>query len=385
MPPLTWPQPPEPRNVLAVPRYLLLNGPNLNLLGIREPETYGSTTFAELEELCRGWAAELDSELDSFQSNHEGELIDRLQEARTTHDGVVFNAGAFTHTSYALADAITAVDLPTVEVHISNVMEREAWRRTSVMGPACVGSVYGRGIEGYRWGMRLLHHRREWTPETVHYGESDDQVIDIRRPSTPGPHPAVVLVHGGFWRHMWTRDTMDGIAVDLARRGFLTANVEYRRVGAGGGWPQSVDDVRNAIGHILDHEDVTETAVIGHSAGAHLAFLAASQVDLLAVSLGGVLDMKAAVETGLGGNAAAAFLGDADPRDASPLIHPPTRTLVVHGADDDRVPLDQARAFAAAIPTTLIELPDTGHFEFLERSSDAWATVLDELTRQLSR
>lgn len=370
-----------------MPRYLLLNGPNLNLLGVREPETYGSTTFVELEELCREWAAELDSELDSFQSNHEGELIDRLQEARTTHDGVVFNAGAFTHTSYALADAITAVALPTVEVHISNVMEREDWRRTSVIGPACVGAVYGRGIDGYRWGMRLLHHRLEWTPETIHYGESADQVIDIRRPSTPGPHPAVVFVHGGFWRHMWSRDTMDGLAVDLARRGFLTANVEYRRVGTGGGWPQSVDDVRNAIGHFLDHEDVTETAVIGHSAGAHLAFLAASQTerDLLAVSLGGVLDMKTAVETGLGGNAASTFLTGADPEDASPLTDPPARTVVVHGLNDDRVPVEQARAFADAVPTILIELPDTGHFEFLERSSDAWATVLNELTRQLSR
>lgn len=368
-----------------MPRYLLLNGPNLNLLGVREPEMYGSTTFVELENLCRDWAAELDSELDSFQSNHEGELIDRLQAARTTHDGVVFNAGAFTHTSYALADAITAVHLPTVEVHISNVMEREVWRRTSVIGPACVGAVYGRGIDGYRWGMRLLHHHLEWTPDTSPYGDDPDQIIDIRRPPNPGPHPAVVLVHGGFWRHMWTRDTMDGVAVDLARRGFLTANVEYRRVGAGGGWPQTLDDVQHAIEHVLAEEQVTEVAVIGHSAGAQLAFLTASRSprDLLAVSLGGVLDMRAAVEHGLGANAAEAFLAGAQPEDASPILHPPARSVVIHGTNDDRVPVDHARAFADAVPTTLIELPNTGHFEFLERSSDAWAAVIAEVGRHL--
>lgn len=367
-----------------MPRYLLLNGPNLNLLGIREPETYGSTTFAELEALCHGWARELDSPLETFQSNHEGELIDRLQAARTTHDGVVFNAGAFTHTSYALADAITAIDLPTVEVHISNVMEREPWRRTSVIGPACVGAVYGRGVDGYRWGMRLLHHRLEWAPDTVHYDDGPDRVIDIRRPSGPGPHRAVVLVHGGFWRHMWTRDTMDGIAVDLTRRGFLTANVEYRRVGAGGGWPQTLDDVQHAIEHVLSEERVSEVTVIGHSAGAHLAFLAASRIprDLLAFSLGGVLDMKAAVEQGLGARAAEAFLAGAEPEDASPILHPPARSVVIHGTHDDRVPVDHARAFAGAAPTTLVELPDAGHFEFLERSSDAWATVIAELGRQ---
>ena len=369
-----------------MPRYLLLNGPNLNLLGLREPETYGSTTYAELEQLCHRWAAELDAEFDSFQSNHEGELIDRLHAARTTHDGVVFNAGAFTHTSYALADAITAVALPTVEVHISNVMERESWRRTSVIGPACVGAIYGRGVDGYRWGLRLLHHRLEWAPVTVPYGAHADQVVDIRRPSTPGPHPAVILVHGGFWRHMWTRDTMDGLAIDLARRGFLSANVEYRRVGTGGGWPQTLDDVQHAIERVLTEEQVTDVAVVGHSAGAHLAFLAASSSprEVLAVSLGGVLDMRKAVEDDLGAGAGSAFLDGAAPDEASPLLRPPVRSLVFHGAEDDRVPVDQARAFAAVAPTMLVELPDTGHFDFLERSGAAWRTVVDELTRQLS-
>lgn len=367
-------------------RYLLLNGPNLNLLGTREPDTYGSTTLDTLEDQCQWWAAELDSELECFQSNHEGALIDRIHAVRDAVDGIVFNPGAFTHYSYALHDAITAVTVPTVEVHISNVMERETWRRTSVIRPACVGAIYGRGIDGYRWGLRLLHHRREWHPDTVAYGLDTSQVMDIRRPSDPGPHPAVILVHGGFWRHMWARDTTDGLAVDLARKGYVSANVEYRRIGTGGGWPTSVDDVEAAIRRLLDTEDVTDVAIIGHSAGAHLGFLAAARIDrpILAISLGGVLDMESTLAEGLGDGAAAEFLAGADPVVASPLRHAPSRAIVVHGTDDDRVPISQARTYAEATGATLVELDNTGHFEFLERSSGAWRTVEDLLRRHLT-
>jgi 3-dehydroquinate dehydratase-2 len=367
-----------------VDRYLILNGPNLNLLGTRAPEIYGETTLSDIEASCRRWGSELGVEIDTAQSNHEGALIDMLHDARDTHDGIVFNPGAYTHTSYALADAVDAIGVPTVETHISNVMEREPWRRTSVVGPACIKTIYGRGVEGYRWAIRHLFHRREWPPEQIRYSDHADAVIDIRRPDGSGPHRCAILVHGGFWRHPWTRDTVEGIAIDLARRGWLTANVEYRRVGTGGGWPQSVDDVACAIEGVAAAEDVGQLVVIGHSAGAQLALMAATrtQVPFLPVSLGGVLDIETAQRDNVGDGAVDAFLDGASATDASPLgIGFTEPVLVVHGDSDDRVPVSQARSFAAANPgAVLVELSGTGHYEVLERSDPAWIRTVDAVT-----
>lgn len=367
-------------------RYLILNGPNLNLLGTRNPDVYGTTTLSDLDDACRNWADELGVEVDTAQSNHEGGLIDLLHEARLTHAGVVLNAGAYTHTSYAIHDAIEAISIPTMEVHISNVVERDSWRRISAIGPACVGAIYGRGIDGYRWGLRHLVHRREWPAEVVHYADHPDATFDLRRPRHDPPHAAVVFVHGGFWRHMWTKDTMDGIAIDLARRGYLTANIEYRRVGKGGGWPQTLDDVAGAMAHIAAADGVDRLAVIGHSAGAQLALMAASVVDApyLPVAMGGILDMSAAVTEGLDEGAATAFLGETPPEEASPMeAASPRPALVVHGDADERVPVSQARAYAETNPQVeYLELSDVGHFEFLERSSAAWNRVADHLGRR---
>ena len=361
-------------------RYLVLNGPNLNLLGTRQPEIYGSTTLGDLENMCRDWGNELGASIRTAQSNHEGELIDILHEARGTTDGVVFNPGAYTHTSYALHDAIEAIGIPTVEVHISNVEERELWRKQSVVRPAVDYTIYGRGIDGYRWAMRYLHHRSEWPVETLSYDEHADATIYLRRPVAPGPRPAVVLIHGGFWRHMWTSDTMDGLAVDLVRRGFITANIEYRRVGGGGGWPQTVEDVGRAIESVAQFEGVgRQIAVVGHSAGGHLAFIAGSLVDTpyLPVSLAGILDLEAAVADGIGDHGAAAFLNGADAAPASPTrMAASGEALVFHGTDDDRVPISQARAYAHINPDArLSELPTAGHFDFLEPSDPAWLEV----------
>ncbi|HSJ28524.1 MAG TPA: type II 3-dehydroquinate dehydratase, partial [Acidimicrobiia bacterium] len=294
-------------------RQLVINGPNLNLLGQRDPATYGHTTLSQLEDLCRGWGADLDVEIEAFQSNHEGTLIDTLHSARGRVDGIVFNPGAFTHSSYAIHDAIEAIELPTVEVHISNVEEREPWRRVSVVRPACVATIYGRGVEGYRWGIRHLVHRTEWPFETTSYADHADAVVDIRRPQGDGPHPLVVLVHGGFWRRQWTRDLMDGVAVDLTRRGFVTANIEYRRVGTGGGWPQSAQGVAEAIDSVVAAEAPTSVAVVGHSAGGQLAVMARPLVshDYLPVSLAGVLDLRAG--SALGAGAIPRFVGDHSP------------------------------------------------------------------------
>jgi 3-dehydroquinate dehydratase-2 len=137
-------------------RILVVNGPNLNLLGTRRTDLYGSVTLPDLEERCRIWGRELGVEVETFQSNHEGAIVDRLHDAVGHVDGVVINPGALTHYSYSLHDAIEAVALPTVEVHITDVSAREPWRAISVVSPVCVATVSGRGIEGYRDALSHL-------------------------------------------------------------------------------------------------------------------------------------------------------------------------------------------------------------------------------------
>ncbi len=139
-------------------RLLILNGPNLNLLGTREPDVYGAQTLAEIERDLQATFA--GHELVCFQSNSEGGLIDRLHGARTDGTvGVVLNAGGYTHTSVALRDAIAAVGLPTVEVHLSNVHARESFRHRSLLTPVCVGVISGFGADSYRLGVLALLHR----------------------------------------------------------------------------------------------------------------------------------------------------------------------------------------------------------------------------------
>ena len=137
-------------------KILVVNGPNLNLLGLREPEIYGSRTYADLLELIRTEASLLGVEVSFVQSNHEGDLVDAIQNAYQTMDGIIINPGAYTHTSIALLDAIKAVGVPTVEVHISDPDMREDFRRVSYIRPACIATIKGHGLEGYLEALRLL-------------------------------------------------------------------------------------------------------------------------------------------------------------------------------------------------------------------------------------
>ncbi|MGZ9034296.1 MAG: type II 3-dehydroquinate dehydratase [Rhodospirillales bacterium] len=135
---------------------LVLNGPNLNLLGTRQPEVYGSTTLADVEAMCADKAKALGIEIDFRQSNHEGTLVDWIHEAKGKHDGIVINAGAYTHTSIALHDAIASVELPVAEVHISNIHKREEFRHLSYISKVSVGMICGFGTYGYLMGIDAL-------------------------------------------------------------------------------------------------------------------------------------------------------------------------------------------------------------------------------------
>jgi 3-dehydroquinate dehydratase-2 len=135
---------------------LILNGPNLNLLGVREPETYGTETLADIEESCLERAAALGLRIEFRQSNHEGQLIDWIQEAREDADGIVINPGAFSHTSVALLDALRAADLPVIEVHITNIFRREPFRHRSYTSLAATGVITGLGSHGYLLALEAM-------------------------------------------------------------------------------------------------------------------------------------------------------------------------------------------------------------------------------------
>ena len=320
-----------------------------------------------------------------------------------------------THYSYAIHDAIAATGLPTVEVHISNVRAREQWRRHSVIAPACVYTIFGRGVDGYRFAIDHLINRSKTAFRTFSYGRAVDQVGDLRVPDGTGPHPVAVLLHGGFWREHWTRDIMENIAVDLTEHGWATWNLEYHRVGNGGGWTSTLEDVATGIDHLEDlaaehNLDSSRVVTVGHSAGGHLALWAAARPRLTAsgpqpasrvpvvaaVALAPVSDLITGFEENLGEGAVESFLrrtpldgadryAAASPRELLPLRIP---QLIVHGTDDADVPVAMSRSYAAAATAagdrvTFHELDGGDHMSVVDPRHPAWELTLSELNQLL--
>ncbi len=353
-------------------RVLVVNGPNLDRLGSREPEVYGSTTLTELSQKIDGWAGSLGLEAEHFQSNSEGALIDAIHES--DHDAIIVNPGALTHTSRSLADALASVEAPVVEVHISNVREREEWRRHSVLDGVANYTIYGRGLVGYHHALRHVVNRLATPFQTVSYGPHRDNIGDLRK----GGSGLVVLVHGGFWRHEWTRDTMESLAVDLAERGYNTWNIEYRRIGTGGGWPGSAHDVLTALEFIprLDL-DVVSATVIGHSAGGYLSIWAGERAISSAgkiIALAPVTDLTLHSGSDSFGADEALILLDGG---APELLQPDTVPVIsFHGSEDELVPAEHSTRLPASH-----ELVTGGHFELLDPGREQWRRILEEFER----
>lgn len=147
-----------------MPTVFVLNGPNLNLLGVRDPSVYGHHTLADIEARCRVRAAALDLQINFRQTNHEGQLVDWIQEARESADGIILNAGALTHTSVAVLDALSAVGLPVIEVHLSNIFRRERFRHHSYVSLAARGVICGLGAHGYELALEAVANLIEGQP-----------------------------------------------------------------------------------------------------------------------------------------------------------------------------------------------------------------------------
>ena len=137
-------------------KILIINGPNLNMLGLREKEIYGTKTYQDLVETVTSYCRKSRIDVDFFQSNHEGDIVDRIQDAHGVYDGIVINPAAYTHTSIAILDALKAVSIPTVEVHISDPFKREEFRRHSFVSPACIDTFAGHGFDGYLMAVKRL-------------------------------------------------------------------------------------------------------------------------------------------------------------------------------------------------------------------------------------
>jgi 3-dehydroquinate dehydratase-2 len=361
-------------------RVLVLSGPNLNLLGTREPDLYGDTTLADLEEMIGQWGAKLGIETVFAQSNHEGEMVDAIQGAHHA-DAIIINPGALTHTSRSIGDALAAVDMPAVEVHISNIRQREPWRAVSLVAPSCVRTIYGRGVGGYQDALRHLKNRAATAFVTETYGPHPDNVADVRRP-TDDPVGVAILAHGGLWRQEYERDTVETLAVDLTGRGFTTWNIEYRR-GDDGGWPGSAHDVLTAIDHVRRSEEPGLPLILaGHSAGGHLALWAGGRrgeaVDLI-VGLAPITDLQEMAKAGaVGAPDARRLLAAGAPSTVGGV---PEKTLLLHGEIDEIVPTSHSTRLSTDARVEVI--PKMGHFPILDPDRDHWQLVVAELGKTL--
>lgn len=351
-------------------RVAVIHGPNLNLLGTRQPHIYGSTTLGQLEDRIGAWASRLGVEVSFFQSNDEGSLVDAIQGSTPGHDAIILNPGGYTHTSVAIADALSSVTIPCVEVHLSDIRRREAWRSVSIVAASTVRQIQGRGPAGYRDALRHLVNRSMVPYETLSYGPDPEQVGDHRAGNAS--RGLVVLVHGGLWLGQWERDTTESLAVGLHQAGYDTLNIEYRRLGDRPVWPASGHDVEMAIrfaGHLK-----REVIVIGHSAGGYLGLWTHRRNPRFGLlCLAPLTDLASAQSDHRS-------LAEVVASGAPATLRAPARSVfLLHGAEDTIVPPRQSERFTQECRVEI--LPELGHFDLLDPSRPHWDLLLAGLEK----
>jgi acetyl esterase/lipase len=328
-----------------------------------------------------------------------------------TPAGVIIAPGPDGFDASGLAGVVAAAPVPVVAIEPGNLRKAGLQPESTRLAAAGACVLYGRGPDTARHALLFLARRHGRLIDTLAYGPDPSEDGDFWCPAGPGPHPVAVLYHGGFWYHAWERDLMDGLASDLARRGIAAWNVEYRRVGAGGGWPATGEDAARATDHLVALApvyglDLSRVAVLGHSAGAQLALWVAARGrrgevhPRLVVGLATIGDLEQAMTDRIGGGSVARLLGagaagddgdlevalvDASPRARVPIGVP---QLLAHVADDDVVPLSQTTGYAAAAEAagddvTVSESTTGGHFALIDPTTPAWAAVASDLQSRL--
>jgi acetyl esterase/lipase/3-dehydroquinate dehydratase len=355
----------------------------------------------DIETACAAFAAEFGCSVDAVRVPGPSEMADPLRESEP-YDGVVCAPGDVGAAAGTLRAALVDLSTPAVVVHPDHARSDAEANARGRLAEVCAAAIYGRGPRGYTDAIRHLVERAARPVTTLAYGPNPNQIGDLRTPTGPGPFPLLVVLHGGFWAAQWTRDLMDAVSNALTDRGFATWNLEYRRVGAGGGWPQTLGDVARAFDFVPElpaNVDLSRVAALGHSAGGHLALWAAARRGLVdddpggppeflptaVVALAPVADLAAAWRADLGPGAVESFLGPPSERYevASPAQRLPLEVpqALVHGDADDRVPFDQSvrytqQARAAGDPIELFALPGTDHFAVIEPRSEVWPEVI---------
>jgi acetyl esterase/lipase len=354
-----------------------------------------------LEELLATWHTSRGVTSEIAVANGREQMLVQVARGMNEADGVVVTPSDWSDL-HLVADALprspVLVGVGIDEADAGDCGASAAWG---------IPVIRGRGLDGFRWAVAWLQQRLAFPFEELAYGEHPDQIADLRLPATgDAPFPVGVFLHGGFWRERWVRDTIEPIAIDLARRGFATVNVEYRRVGGGfEGWRQTAGDVAEAIDRLAvrgDQLDLSRVVLVGHSAGAQLAAWAMKRRGVArtaplvrpagVVLLAGMVDLHETARRGLGdtGNPTVAFLGgDARERSsdyelASPHTNLPlgVAQIVVQGMRDSPDLVDMARAYADAAEeagdqVVYLEFEDGDHFSVVTPSGREWhATVL---------